>query len=610
MNWEVKAMRSESLSSRKGPLFGLSGMWVNMMLKRDLIIMFVALAAYFLVCMFPVILFFHSFGDVAGYMRELLMSEFTAVPFISGLYAVVLSVMLFDYLHNSASCAAAHSFPMTRGKLYRSSLLTGTILLLAPLLAMAIGMFILGLAAPVDGLENPRIVMSAEACAKWFIDNALGSLFIFAISNLAGILAGRNVIHVLLAYLLNGIVGIVFILIDAYADSFILGVEATGLTDKALWSNPFLWYMGLRQHALELKDAPVMLAFFAAMLMITIITGLLYKKIKLEREQNATVFPFVSDLLVIFCSFCSMSVIGLSFAMIAGSEAPTLPLKTFLITSLIAGLASFVVFRMIADSSARIFHMRTLVNFAAFVLVTCAIFAFTCFDITGQAVKVPEVSAVKSVTINTGAVFSTPIDLNEKGSIESVINLHKAIIDSTDELSKNSDADGSTVEITYKLKDGSTLKRTYEFRNLAKYKDAASEIDKLEKSDEFSEQLELIADKITRSKRGVTIYTDLATVTVKNQDIQPLFKAYIKDRRNNSLSYYLKLNHEDEYGEGESGFGKTREGLIGIEYDEAKALSGEDYSTLSLRFGKKDKNVLKFLEDNGYSKEIIELEKE
>ncbi len=603
-------MKSENLSSRKGSVFGLSGMWMNMMLKRDMIIMFVALAAYFLACIFPVILYFHDFRTVSSYMSDLITSGFTLVPFISAIYSIVVSVMLFDYLHSGASCAGAHSFPLTRGKLYRSSLATGTILLLAPLALIAAGMFVLGLVAPASRDADPAVILSGAACAKWFIDNALGSLFMFAIANLAGILAGRNVIHVLLAYLLNGIIGTVCILIDSYAESFIIGAKGAGLADKALYSNPFTWYMGVRQGALSVKDIPMMLAFFAAAVVITVITGILYKKIKLEREQNATVFPLVSDFLVILCSFCNMSAFGLLIATLAGNGATVLPLKVFLVASLISGVASFAVFRMIADSSVRIFHPRALVNFLAFALVTCVIFAFTCFDITGQADKVPVASEVSKVTVNTGGGFSTEIELTEPESIEKAISLHKTLLSDKEKLSGEGGDRVLDLYIEYEMKDGSGLERVYRIDDIGKFREAAEKADDLMRCDEYMEKCQKIVDRIAFSNTAaLSINTDTASVAVEPEDKMPLLTAYMKDRKENTVTYYQNLYFNDNYDEN-LGFDEQQEGVISCDSEfDINPENDNDYDNLSLFFGKKDRHVLKFLKEKGYIEKIAKLEK-
>ena len=219
-------MKSENLSSNNSSMFGISGMWMKTLWRRDIIVCFVAFIAYFCVTILPMIFNFRSFNLISGYYEEMLLtSELSPAAFITLIYAISLSVMLFDYLHNTASTAALHSFPVTRGKLFRTTVAVGTALLLIPILLIALAMFAAGqLMPPVansTGMVVPSDILSFTKCAGWFIDTAVGALFIFAVSNLAGVIAGKNIIHALLAYLLNGIVAIVLLLIDTYESSFI-----------------------------------------------------------------------------------------------------------------------------------------------------------------------------------------------------------------------------------------------------------------------------------------------------------------------------------------------------------------------------------------------------
>ena len=611
-------MKSESLSSRKGSLFGLSGMWMNTLYRRDLVLAFVAFMAYFSVTILPLILSFNDFAGVEDYYEAMMAGDFNMVPLVACSYPVVLSVILFDYLHNSASAAGMHSFPVTRGKLFRSTLMSGTVLLLAPVLITAVLLFIFGFlmhtGTPIIkdelGVIVPRTLFSASNCMKWFIDTAVGSLFVFALSNLAGIVAGKNVIHALLACLLNSIVGIINVLADMYARAFILGSDGTGLSKLTERSNPFIWYAVKRDGLLSLKDAPMMLMFIAVIAVITVLTGLLYKKIKLEREQDATVFPVVSDLLVIFCSFCVMSVFGIISAEITPGEHAAYPLMPFLFGCIIGGVPAFIVFRMIADSSVRIFKLRTLVNFAAFVLAVCVIFAFTCFDITDQTDRIPALSDVEKVEVRSMAPFNTTFTLEDSQSAEDAAALHKAVLNHKDKVNRNNYETDNTFEVTlnYTLKNGTELKRTYNI-DAGKLDDVKAAAGKLASGKEYQSRIDAYIEKVIQSAESCNIYTVKGDINIDDDDIRPLLMAYLKDTKTNGFDYYHRLSKTVDSGD--SDFTNEGRGTIGTSpvIKDNEDWSLHDALAINAVFGKKDTNVQKFLKEKGYAAKLKASEK-
>lgn len=609
-----------------------SGMWMKTLYRRDTLLAFVAFMAYFSVCILPLILSFRNFSSVSDYYVSLLSSSYSPVPVIACGYAVVLSVMLFNYLHNGASAAGLHSFPVTRGKLYRSTLMTGTVLLLLPILLTAICMFIFGLVMQpmtiVTGQDEilsygwealgkdrfvlyPDRVLSALNCFRWFIDTAVGSLFVFAISNLAGIVAGKDIIHALLACLLNSIVVIVCLLIDMYERAFILGSDGGIFTDFLQYSNPFLWFAAKRGEMLGLKAIPMMLVYIAVTVLITLFAGFLYKRIKLEREQDATVFPVVSDLLVIFLTFCVMSLFGVVSAELSPGEHATYPLIPFLLGCIVGGVPAFIVFRMIADSSVRIIRVRTLITFIALLAVTAAVFAFTIFDVTGQTGRVPEPSSVEKVTVHTMAPFDTDVTLSDTESVKALTALHKTVLDHKNFVTGSDyDPDSIKVSMSYKMKNGSSLKRSY-YIKAQTLKDVRKAASDFAAGDEYTEKVDNYLRKVIINAYSAGIDSSKGYTEIKKDDIRPLLTAYLKDYTTNGSDYYYRVKLLTPGSDVTYNFTSSGAAVINVSPDTAnEQLAIDDSLFFSGCFGEKDKHVHKFLEKNGYAKELKKSEKE
>lgn len=622
-------MKSENSYSSSA----FSGMWIKTLFRRNLLLAFVAFMAYFTVCIMPLILSFRSFNNVSDYYISVLSSSYSFVPVIACGYAVTLSVMLFNYLHSGPSSASLHSMPVTRGKLFRSTIMTGTVLLLVPVLLTAVCMFVFGLLmkpaiesfdfetdALSIGMEAfgknsvkiyPSRVLSAVNCFRWFIDTAVGSLFVFAISNLAGIIAGKGIIHALLACLLNSIVAIVCVLIDMYERAFILGSSGSVFADLIQYSNPFIWYAAKRGDMLGLRAIPMMLAFIAVTVLITLLTGFLYSKIKLEREQDATVFPVVSDLLVVFLTFCSMSLFGVVSAELSPGEHAVYPLVPFLLGCAAGGIPAFIVFRMIADSTVRIVRVRTLITLIMLIAVSAAVFAFTIFDVTDQTGRVPDPQDVAKVTAHTMAPFNTDVTLSEADSIKALTDLHKTVLDHKDFVTNTEyDADTINVVIDYKMKNGSSLRRSYYIKSqtLSDVRQAASDF---AAGEEYTGKVENFVRKVILNAESAAIDSSKGYAEIKKDDIRPLLMAYLKDYNKNGSDYYYRLKLLAPGSDVTYDFTNNSLATINVSPDTSKEHVVIDESLyFTGHFGEKDKHVQKFLKKNGYAKELKKSERE
>ncbi len=621
-------MRSENLSSNSV----FSGMWMKTLLRRNALLCFVGTMAYFSVCILPLILNFRNLESVSDYYVSTLSGGFSVVPFIACGYAVALSVMLFSYLHGGASSASLHSFPVTRGSLFRSTLFIGSVLLLLPVLLTAIGMFISGRLIPphtlmfdpetdvmqlgMEAAGNGRAVLypsrlfSALNCLKWFIDTAVGSLFVFAVSNLAGIIAGKDIIHALLACLLNTLLPIIFTLCDMYERAFILGSAGSSFTELSKYTNPFLWYMMSRQDMLSLKAVPAMVIFFAVSVLITLITGALYRKIRLEREQDATVFPVVSDMLVIFLTFWIMSLAGVVSAELAPGESATYQLAPFLLGCAACGIPAFVVFRMIADSSVRILRVRTLMTFIALLLVTAAVFAFTMFDVTGKTDRVPAPSDVEKVTVHTLAPFDTDITLSDEESIKALTDLHRMILEHKNFVTREDyELDTIRVSMSYKLKNGSQLRRSYyvQARTMSDIRQAASYF---ASGEEYSRKVENHLRRVILNAGSAGVDSSKGYADIQKDDIRPLVMAYLKDYKKNGSDYYFLIKMNGVNDNTDITFKNNGTGTLNISPRDHDSGTPEESLYLTIAFGEKDKHFHKLLKKNGYAEELIRSEKE
>ena len=160
------------------------------------------------------------------------------------------------------------------------------------------------------------------------------------------------------------------------------------------------------------------------------------------------------------------------------------------------------------------------------------------------------------------------------------------------------------------MKDGSVLERVYRINDIGKFREAAEKVDDLMRCDEYMEKVQKIVDRIAFSNSAsLSINTDTASVAVEPEDKMPLLTAYLKDRKENSVTYYQGLYFNDNYN-ADLKFSEQQEGIISCDSEfDINAENDNEYDSLALFFGKKDRHVLKFLKEKGYTEKIVKLEK-
>ena len=242
-------------------------------------------------------------------------------------------------------------------------------------------------------------------------------------------------------------------------------------------------------------------------------------------------------MLVIFLTFCTMSLFGMVSAELTPNQSPVYQIVPFIIGCIVGGVPSFIVFRMIADSSVRILNIRALITFIALLAITAAVFAFTLFDITDQAGKVPEPSDVSRVTVHTMAPFDTDLTLSDGDSIKDSIALHKAVLAHRTDVERDEYSSGTaTVTFNYKLKNGASLKRSY-YIDTYKLRDVREAASELAAGDEYNKEIDNYIRKVILNAYSADVTSSKGYIDIAKDDIRPFLMAYMKDYRANGSDY-------------------------------------------------------------------------
>ena len=452
--------------------------WFAEMLRRCKALPVLIAVAYFLSNILPVLLSYNRLENIITYTYGAMTGSNILNMAIGIAGGVVVSCAVFKYLHSTASVIDAHAKPLTRTQLFRGSFFAGLVMVIAPVVLT--GLFylcVMGAHASGDmvvilkdwGFDNYKDMMhvlTASNIFGWMLDNILVIGFTYCVSCFAAILAGTAVVQALLSLVLVALPTVIYTFFLGYMNTFLYGYD--GGESLMRYLSPYAYLV--TRGAYPFKAVPVTLLVYAAVSVLLALAAVgIYKKIKLENEENTIVVPYVAELLVILLTAIAVSMslfIARGFLSIDTTAGA-------IITIILATIVFFPIFCMIADQSFRIFKGRNVKVFIIYAAVMCIVLAFTLFDVTGFEKRVPTASEVKSVTVEDTNLIHTHINgITDEDTIALITDLHQSIADrgegTNDEINETIEGQYNEVygsiggiEIIYKLDNGKTLKRNY-----------------------------------------------------------------------------------------------------------------------------------------------------
>jgi len=569
----------------------LRNAWFQENTRRLLVIPIVSFLAYFLAVILPVILNYSRFEDIASYMSYTLQDG-GATAFIGAAMAVVTSAAVFSYLHDTASAVVVHSMPFGRRKLYSSSVISGFIMMLIPIVATCLLLMLLSGAHVSNDVVTSKDfsieMLTISHALRWMLDSIIVVTFVYTMSNLAGIIAGTRLIHVLLALFINGTPYALLLLIRGYAAIFFYGFP------EDIFDNKFYYvsaasYSVAKDHYLGRADILPMLIYILVSIAIGLLTLWLYKHVKLERVRNACVFPIAADIICVLLTFMGMSLCAMLLTMIIGNGVANKGI--FIALSVGLGIMFYIICRMIADSTTNVFNSSSYKKFGIYVVIVAVFFAFGVFDIAGYGHKTPTASKVSYVYLTNEYSTSYGVKLSDQNSINAVIALQKTIIDEHRDNAVTSNNNNTTVTMTYHDKNGILQKRTY-----ALYLDGGK----------AEQQFKSLYDSAAFKKANYFIASSkIKEVSVTTMD------SYDSDNNYSSTSHVIASKHYAELLQA------ANKDIQSRTYKQAKGI--KDYSdyiaTLDVHYygsddvgefsiTKNDTNTIKYLKSTGYWNEI------
>ena len=437
----------------------------------------------------PVTLFSALSAYQGGYSaadasRLLLNAGVRGGVFISFFFGLFFAMLAFSHLTQSRATNGFHALPVRRETIFLTAYLTGLFCQLSTILVT----FLLGAAvsAPLH-LSFWSVTAAAMGSAM------LEAVFFYSFAVLCMMMTGQILAAPVFYFVGNILVPGMEYLLRNFAGNFLYGYS--GHTDVALGflSPPLYMYTMCTEvaiasietcesdsyyvtaYALEHRSFMILAAYALAGLVIALIALLLYRTRKSEMTGSTVAFPWATPIFKYGVAFCTAVALGqflyyFLFGQYRSSGSDSLPGTILCMAA--AGLVGYFAAEMLIKKSFRVF--RAGAKGAAIVSLALVLLGVAMsFDLTGYEKHVPDESEIESAFYTFSGM--TNVTTDDADTIRRLTAAHRAIVKNRNEQARIADAwDADTLSqsdyddiepfslrLTYYLKDGSQLSRSY-----------------------------------------------------------------------------------------------------------------------------------------------------
>lgn len=436
----------------------------------------------------PVMLFSELSAYQLGYSaadasRLLLNTGVRGGIFISFFFGLFFAMLSFSHLTQSRATNGFHALPVRRETIFLTAYLTGLFCQLSTILVT----FLLGAAvsAPLH-LSFWSVTAAAMGSAM------LEAVFFYSFAALCMVMTGQILAAPVFYFVGNILVPGMEYLLRNFAGNFLYGYS--GQTDVALdfLSPPLYMYFKVGIASIETCESDsyyvtayalvrgslmILAAYALAGLVIALIALLLYRTRKSEMTGSTVAFPWAVPVFKYGVAFCTAVSLGqflyyFLFGQYRSSGNDSLPGTILCMAA--AGLVGYFVAEMLIKKSFRVF--RAGAKGAAIVSLALVLLGVTMsFDLTGYEKHVPDESEIESAFYTFSDM--TNVTTDDADTIRRLTAAHRAIVENRKELARIAEAwDADTLptsqsdyddmepfslRLTYYLKDGSQLSRSY-----------------------------------------------------------------------------------------------------------------------------------------------------
>lgn len=495
--------------------------------------------------------------------KELCFYAYTQILDLKGamlfifIMAVVFAMVFFSYLFQSRSANMIHALPVTRKDLYGTNLISGMVSLIAPL-ALCFVMCVLiclfyGI-SDVQYLGEWFLAMTGIAVACYgmavFCVMLTGQMFAVASYYVIG-----NFLYVSVRSIISMIISMI-----AYGLSYTNVVKAIQIE----WLSPMYYMFRLVNFQVDThwveEDSFVMatgvhfsgtgiVAGYTVLgILFFWLAGFLYQRRELERAGDFLTISFIKPIFRWGAGCC----IGLLCAYVCTALFDQMNLgenkRVIVITVLFFGILFFFLAQMVISKSFHVFSKRRWIEcacYSVFLLCICGGMKMTAQHLENWAV---DLSDVKRAFLD----MDYPVEYNGADA-EAVTLIQKEILAGKEQYLKAlQDTNAySSVEISYELKNGSRITRSYSVPKKGCGKELIEKIQAIEtKPDNFFRNFICYDYDKIQIKGGTyesydEFYNYKGSKNISEEAAQKLFEAIKADAEDGSLQFYNSFDNEE-----------------------------------------------------------------
>ncbi|MCA1056114.1 DUF6449 domain-containing protein [Rossellomorea aquimaris] len=377
---------------------------------------------------------------------------------------VLLAVFIFRFLHVKQAADFIHSLPISRGRIFQHTLLTGLGILLIPILLNTAFLFIL------YGMTEVNLYIDAADIFAWSGITMLMAVLFYLAGTFIAMITGLSAVQGVLTYILLLLPAGLFLLITFSLQQLLFGFPQDYFYNIQIEEySPIVKAAMLENKLISWSDA---LIYSVISILFYGLALILYKKRHIEMAAQPIAFRFLQPIFKYGVTFCFMLIGGMYF--IELQEQAGWIWFGYIVGSLIG----YYVAEMILQKHWRVF--RNWKGFVGYLVVIGAASLLFHFDLFQYEKKVPEASAIKEAYVGYSYYDLFGSDLmytSEDGitdfrrdpmmksdeTIEAIRNLHKGIID-LGKMPIGYNYELMPAFFYYKLEDGTTIARSYQVK--------------------------------------------------------------------------------------------------------------------------------------------------
>ncbi len=368
-------------------------------------------------------------------------------PFVIAnmIYGFVCAATLFGYLFDPKECITTHCLPIRREHQFLIHLLSGFVMHIVPS-----GIFCMSIAPLCSG-----------NVFSLFGFMVLQFAFFFGLGIFCVMLTGRKFAAAAVFALINFAAPLAYFATDILYIPFLPGID--------LDADPFMqfcppatmifqsfdqsrsWESGI-DFAAYTQTLTIFAAIGVGLMLLSLV---LYRIRKLECAEHFMAFPKLNILFILVSTLAGGCIFTSFFSLLTFASSYWIMLGFGIVVGYFASI-------MLLHRSSKVFNLKSMAGLAAIAVVLAGSVLVTKMDPLGLITYLPSVDQVSRVELRSYEGSSSFYFTEDPAQIEKLEQLHQVLIDqSTLEPYSSSDLPPQDVHLTYQMKDGSTVKRTY-----------------------------------------------------------------------------------------------------------------------------------------------------